>query len=161
MDTTMKEVVSKEVLIEIIKPLIAQQLESFVREHEIKAKEVSLLERLIRVEEELRDQREVIASLLREMNARFEAVDKRFEAMDKRFEALQRQIDSRFGAVQEELKSQKEIIASLLREMNVRFEAVDKRFEAIEKRMGFMQWFMGFGFSFLAILITLINFLMK
>ena len=50
----MNTTISKETLIEIIKPLIAQQLEAFIREHEIKAKEVSLLERLIRIEEELK-----------------------------------------------------------------------------------------------------------
>ena len=86
----MNTTISKETLIEIIKPLIAQQLEAFIREHEIKAKEVSLLERLIRIEEELKAQRDVIASLLREMNARFEAiqkqVDSRFVAADKRFQ---------------------------------------------------------------------------
>ena len=99
----MNGAISKEALIEIIKPLIAQQLETFVREHEIKAKEVSLLERLIRVEEELKVQRDVIASLLREMNARFEAADKHFEEVQKHIEssveAIQKQIDSRFEAV--------------------------------------------------------------
>jgi hypothetical protein len=44
--------------------------------------------------------------LLREMNQRFEAVDRRFEAVDQRFETL-------------------------LREMNQRFEAVDRRFEGV------------------------------
>jgi len=59
-------------------------------------------------------------------------MDKRFEAVDKRFEALQR-------------------------EMNARFEAVDKRFEAMDKRFSMLTWFMGAGFSLLALLIALLK----
>ena len=109
-------VLKKEELIEIIKAIVTEQVEAYVREHEIKAKEFSLLERIIRVEEELKAQREIIASLQREMGARFEAVDKRFEAMDKRF-------------------------------------------ESVEKRLSFLQWFMAGGFTFISVLITIINFL--
>jgi len=151
----MKDTVSRETLIEIIKPLIAQQLETFVREHEIKAKEVSLLERISRVEEELKAQREIIASLQREMIARFEAMDKRFEAMNERFEA----VDKHFEVVEKRFEA-------LQREMDRRFEAVDRRFEAVnirfeslERRLSFLQWFMAGGFTFLSILITLINLL--
>ncbi len=89
----MDEVLKREELIEIIKSLVAEQVEAYVREHEIKAKEFSLLERIIRVEEELKAQREIIASLQREMNARFEALqremDKRFESVEKRLLFLQ------------------------------------------------------------------------
>jgi len=127
----MEEKIPKEELIKVIKPLIAEQLSEFIREYELKAKEISLIERIIRVEEELKAQREIIASLQREMNARFEALqremDKRFEAVDKRFESLQREMD--------------------------------KRFEAVEKRLSFLQWLMAGGFTFVSILITLINFL--
>ena len=36
---------------------------------------------------------------------------------------------------------------------------MDKRFETIEKRLNFIQWFMGAGFAFIAILISIVNFL--
>ena len=126
----MEERISKEELIKVIKPLIAEQLSEFIREYELKAKEISLIERIIRVEEELKAQREIIASLQREMNARFEAMDKRFEAlqreMDKRFEALQREMDKRFEAVDKRFEA-----------VEKRFEAMDKRFESLEKRLSF------------------------
>jgi len=64
------------------------------------------------------------------MDRRFEAINERFEAMDRRFEVI-----------------------------NERFEAMDRRFEAIERRFTFMQWFMGVGFSFLAILIAIVRFI--
>jgi len=45
-----------------------------------------LLERMVRVEEELRAQRTLMDERFGFMAARFEAVDKRFEAVDKRFD---------------------------------------------------------------------------
>ena len=47
-----------------------------------KERELDLVERVVRVEEELKNLREV-------MEVRFEAVNKRFEDMDKRFLQLQ------------------------------------------------------------------------
>lgn len=66
--------------------------------------ERELHERVIRVEEALAHQRELmqqgfaaldkrLEALREEMNQRFEQVDKRFEQMDRRFEALTRRID--------------------------------------------------------------------
>ncbi len=77
---------------------------------------------------------EALLALQREMTARFEVVDKRFEAVDKRFEAMQREMDKGF-------------------------EAMHVRFESLEKRLSFLQWFMAGGFTFLSILITIINML--
>lgn len=66
-----------------------------------------LLERIVRVEEELRAGRELMKQgfdqidrrmedLRSEMNARFEQVDKRFEQVDKRFEELRTDTNARF-----------------------------------------------------------------
>ena len=84
-----------------------------------------------------------MSSFQREMNARFEAVDKRFEAVDKRFEA----VDKRFE--------------DILHQMDKRFEVVDKRFEDMNKRFTSLQWYMGIGFTMLALLITTLTFLAK
>ena len=89
--------------------------------------EIELRERMIRVEEELKHQRELMQQgfvmmdkrfeeLQHQMDKRFEAVDKRFEVVDKRFEELQHQMDKRF-------------------------ESMDKRFEEITRRLDrFMVW---------------------
>jgi len=55
--------------------------------------EIELRERMVRIEEELKHQRELIKTILKQMDKRFEAVDKRFESMDRRFEELTRRID--------------------------------------------------------------------
>ena len=88
--------------------------------------EIELRERMVRVEEELKHQRELIQTLIEQMDKRFEAVDKRFEAVDRRFEA----VDKRF----EEMRT----------DMNARFEAMDKRFETLTNRIDrFMFWSFG------------------
>lgn len=84
--------------------------------------ELDLRERTIRVEEELKHQRELMLTgfsqmdkrfeqMREESNKRFEQVEKRFEQMDKRFE----QVDKRF----EQMHS----------EVSRRFEQLDKQLE--------------------------------
>ncbi len=74
--------------------------------------DLELRERMVRVEEELKHQRELMEQGFRLMEKRFEQIDKRFEQVDKRFE----QVDKRF-------------------------EQVDKRFEQLTTRIDrFMRW---------------------
>jgi len=78
--------------------------------------EIELRERMVRLDEELKHQRELIKTILEQMDKRFESMqqnmDKRFEAVDRRFEAVDR-----------------------------RFESMDKRFEELTRRIDrFMVW---------------------
>ena len=61
--------------------------------------ELDLRERTIRVEEELRHQRELMTEGFKQMDKRFEQIDKRFEQVDKRFE----QVDKRFDQQHQEI----------------------------------------------------------
>ncbi len=67
--------------------------------------EIELRERMVRVEEELKHQRELMMQgfdridkrfeeLLGYMNGRFEQVDKRFEQVERRIENLEKRMDS-------------------------------------------------------------------
>lgn len=76
-----------------------------------------LLERSVRVEEELKHQRLLMRESFEQFEKRFELIEKRFEQVDKRFE----QIDKRFEQVDK------------------RFEQVDKRFEQVDKRLELQQ----------------------
>ena len=99
--------------------------------------DIMFTERIVRVEEGIKHQGELIEKMLEYMEKRFEQVDKRFEemqtAMEKRFE----QVDKRF-------------------------EQVDKRFvelrEDMNKRFSHLQWTMGLGFTLLAALMGIFNF---
>ncbi len=123
----------------------------------IHERELDILERVVRVEDELKNLREVMEERFSKMDERFETMqnqmDKRFEAMqnlmDERFETMQNQMDRRFEA-QRELS-------------NERFEAMqnqmDKRFDAMDKRFSFNQRFLGIGFTAIALLIVVLNYL--
>jgi septation ring formation regulator EzrA len=99
--------------------------------------ELDIRERIVRVEEELKHQRELMLQgfemsnkrfeeMRTDMNKRFEQVDKRFEQVDKRFE----QMDKRFEQVDK------------------RFEQMDKHLTAITNRMDrFMFWSLGLTVS--------------
>jgi septation ring formation regulator EzrA len=99
--------------------------------------ELDIRERIVRVEEELKHQRELMLQgfetsnrrfeeIRTDMNKRFEQVDKRFEQVDKRFE----QVDKRFE------------------QMDKRFEQIDKHLTIITNRMDrFMFWSLGLTIS--------------
>lgn len=55
--------------------------------------ELELRERIVRVEEELKHQRELMFEGFKQMEKCFEQVDKRFEQIDKRFEVMTARID--------------------------------------------------------------------
>jgi len=107
--------------------------------------EIELRERAIRVEEELKHQRELMMEGFKQMEKRFEQVDKRFEQVDKRFEQMQletnkrfEQVDKRFEQMQLEMNKRFE---QMQLETNKRFEQVDKRFEQLTARIDrFMLW---------------------
>jgi chromosome segregation ATPase len=144
---------------EYIKQLVYSILPEVLAQYkEEKGKDISLnplLERLIRLEEELK-------ALRIEMNIRFEAQrkesDARFEAINSRFEAilaeqraLREEMNARFEALTREMDTRFEAI-------NSRFEAMNARFEAMDKRLSFLQWLIGIGIAFLGGLITILNF---
>ena len=93
-----------------------------------------VLERILRMEEELKNQREVMET--------------RFAAVDKRFEDLQGYLDKRLDSVDKRFE-----------DMNKRFEDMNKRFEDMHKRFNGTQWMIGGVFAVLTTLITLYQFL--
>ncbi len=62
-------------------------------------KHFDLLERIVRVEEELKHLRESMDTRFEDMNKRFEDMNKRFEDMNKRFEDMRVDMNRRFTMV--------------------------------------------------------------
>ncbi len=126
-----------------LKAHLAEHIEQLSILTEKKAKEISLTERIIRVEEELKYLRE-------DMNRRFEELikytDKRFEdmqkTMDKRFEDMQKTMDKRFEDMQKTMDKRFE---ELREDMNKRFEMMFK--------------FMSIGFTVVSLLIIVFKFI--
>ena len=86
--------------------LIKQQLGEYVKEHlgdwlaeqglgkPPVVYEIELRERMVRVEEELKHQRELMREGFAQMDKRFEQVDKRFESVQQDIRNLQQRMDS-------------------------------------------------------------------
>ena len=92
--------------------------------------EIELRERMVRVEEALKHQGELIQQLIQQMDKRFEQVDLRFEMIEKRFE----QVDKRF-------------------------EQMDQRFVELQRRMDrFMSWSPGMTLTVGGIVIAVLKF---
>ena len=117
-----------------------EQLQAFALQNEQRSKEYSLMERMVRVEEELKALRETegvhFAAVQKEMAIRFEAMNERFEAMNERFEAMN------------------ERITSFQKENATRFEAMDKRFTQL-------MWTILVGFTMLGSLIGWMGYLAR
>ena len=122
-----------------------------------------ILERIATIEQELKDQRELMAvrfdAMDRRSEERFAAMDRRFEemnerfaerfdAMDRRFDDMGKRSDERFAAVHVRFE-----------DVNKRFEDVNRRFEDMNKRFGSMQWLVGGGVVFLGIMMTVFEFI--
>ena len=59
-------------------------------------RDFSFTERIVRVEEGIKHQGDLLEKMLGHMDKRFEQVDKRFEQVDKRFEELRMDMNTRF-----------------------------------------------------------------
>ncbi len=139
-------------------PGIKQRRSSSANSREI---EIEIRERIVRVEEELKNQNNIIRELIIsvdkrfqefrfEMNARFEQVDKRLDQIDKRLD----QVDKRFEQVDRHFD-----------QVDKRFEQVDKRFDLTDKqidnlrtdmdrRFTMMMWFTGIGLTIVTTFLT-------
>ena len=73
-----------------------------------------LLERSVRVEEELKHQRLLMRESFEQFEKRFELIEKRFEQVDKRFE----QVDKRFEQVDKRLDLQQQEIRLIARKQD-------------------------------------------
>ncbi|WPL17067.1 hypothetical protein Thiowin_02053 [Thiorhodovibrio winogradskyi] len=108
--------------------------------------EIELRERMVRVEDELKNQRELMREGFNQMDKRFElmqiSMDKRFEQVEKRFEQIDKrleQVDKRLELMQADMDKRFEQVDIRFEQVDKRFEQVDKRFEQVDKRFESVQ----------------------
>ncbi len=115
-----------------------------------------ILERTATIEQELKDQRELMAVRFDAMDRRFEETNERFaerfDAMDRRFEDMGKRSDERFAEMGK--RSDDRFAA-----VHVRFEDMNKRFEDMNKRFDSMQWLVGGAFVVIGVLMTVFEFI--
>ncbi|MDP2179647.1 hypothetical protein [Methylicorpusculum sp.] len=110
--------------------------------------EFDIRERIVRVEEELKHQREL-------MLQGFENSNKRFEEVNKHFDEARSDVNKRFEEMRADMNKRFEQVDKRFEQVEKRFEQVDKRFEQIEKHLTiitqrmdrFMFWSLGLTVS--------------
>ena len=115
-------------------------------------RESNLSERFVRVEEELKHQRELMIKGFAQAEKRFEQVDKRFEESRQDMLARFEQVDKRFEQIRED--------------MNKRFEEMfrhtDKRFEdmhyALDRQVSSLRWALGIITTLILAVVTAYRF---
>ncbi|WP_052507369.1 hypothetical protein [Desulfonatronovibrio magnus] len=135
----------------MVREELSDILADFIATQEKRASHVSLIERIVRVEEAQRAHEQLTRSLLEQTNMRFEEmqrnIDKRFDASYKRFEEMQKNMNKRFEAMEKRFEA-----------MDKRFEAMDKRFEGLNRRLDrFMFWALGLTISATFLIITFLR----
>jgi hypothetical protein len=68
------------------------------------------------------------------------------------------ELTERVVRVEEELKSLREVMEARFESVDERFKSIDSRFDTMERRFSSLQWTMGLGFTLLAALMGLFNF---
>jgi predicted RNase H-like nuclease (RuvC/YqgF family) len=117
--------------------------------------EIELRERMVRVEEALKHQGELIQQLIQQMDKRFEQVDLRFGMIEKRFE----QIDKRFEQVDKRFEEFQQQMDRRFEQVDKRFEQMDQRFVELQRRMDrFMFWSLGMTLTVGGIVIAVLKF---
>lgn len=99
---------------------------------------LDLSERILSLEIEQKNSKEIMIS-------RFEAIDKRFEAIDKRFEDQKEYMNKRFEAMEKRFDDQREYM--------------DKRFEAVDKRFSMLITLISIGFVIIGTLMSVYKFI--
>lgn len=170
---------------EYVKPWLREVVDRVIPRAELGGVGSQLLERMVRVEEELKAQRVLMderfgfmerrfeaadkrfEEFADHMERRFEAVDKRFEAMDKRFEAVDKRFEDLIGAMNTRFEdltgAMDKRFEDLIGATNTRFEdligAMDRRFESVENRFNLLTWMIGVGFVVITSLTTVFGLL--
>ena len=141
---------------EYVKPWIREMFDEAARERS-RTDDANLLNRAIRVEEELRSQRELMDvrfdGLMREMDQRFVA---QRQEMDQRFAAQRQEMDQRFVAQRRDMMqrfdAQDARHESLQREMNLRFDQTSAQIRRTDV-------FVAIGFTIVTVAVTLVGLL--
>ena len=128
-----------------VKPWLRSVVKDMIPRHELAGVDAQLLERMVRVEEELKAQR-----LL--MDERFGFMEHRFAAMDKRFEEMLGYTNSRFEAVDKRFDAVDKRFEESLEHTNTRFADLTTQMNA---RFTSLSWMIGVGFVVLTSLTTL------
>ena len=116
-----------------------------------------LLERVLRIEEELKAGREVMIAKFEASDRRFESIDLRIgdliKTMDDRFRTAAKTSDDRFNSL---IKTIDDRFRTAAKASDDRFAGLDDRFARINRHIGVVKWFVISSFVVLGSIISLV-----
>ena len=156
-------------LVEVATPLAMgpQIMERFAR---VEERIVDVDERLLRLDGKVSDLNDRTLVVQEELKHQRELIATRFEASDRRFEEMQAYLDKRFEAVDRRFEAVDRRFEDMHTSMNTRFASADKRFASVDKRFEDLisnmnkrfaetRWMMGGVVVLLATMMSLYQFL--
>ncbi len=149
---------SRETL-ESIEEYVRGNLKNWLRE-EAKDQIPLLMERSVRIEEELKTQRELMHQGFAHMEKSLNLMERRFEQVDKRFEELRSDMNARFEQVDkrfEQIDRRFEQVDKRFEQVDRRFEQVDKRFEQVDKRFEEMHGYATRWFTVISVVLVILS----
>ena len=117
-----------------------------------------LMERMVRVEEELKARRELLLTHVRTSHRRFDDANKRFDDANKRFDDANKHFDDANKHF-DDANKRFDDANKRFDDVNRRFDDVNRRFDDNSRRHTATQWFVGVGFVVLTTWVTLYQFL--
>lgn len=134
--------------------------------------EIRILERMVKVEEELKYLRENFNTAMSRIDDKFSLVinlietqrvetNQRFEQVYKHLELLQHSIDKRFEQVDKRFEQVDKRFESFQHSIDKRFEQMDKRFDDVNKKFTILVWAIGLGFTLTITAMTIMTTLLK
>ena len=131
---------------EYVKPWLRELVHQMAPRNEFDDVSTQLLDRMVRVEEELKTHTELLKVHTEELKAMGEALRSQGEAIKSQGEALRDHT--------EELRAQRELLGTQRELMDERFAFTKERFELIDKRFTTLTWMIGVGFVVITSLTT-------
>ena len=112
-------------------------LDSLSYPRSIQAWDIELRERIVRIEEELKNQRELMKQGFEQVDRRIDQVEKHIDQVEKRIDQVEKRID----------------------QVDKRIDQVDRRFEQFEKRLTIITVLIGTGFTMVTVLMSIFKFI--
>lgn len=133
-------------IVEYVKPWLRELVQEMAPRREPDDLSPQLLERMVRVEEELKGVTEVLVVHTEQLRTQGETLKVHTEQLKSQGETLRDH--------SEELRAQREMLATQRELMDERFAFTKERFEMIDKRFTTLTWMIGAGFALLTSLTT-------
>ena len=140
-----------EIIGDYVQKKLPVWLDSLSYPRSIQAWDMELRERIVRIEEELKNQHELMKQGFEQVDRRIDQVDKRIDQVDKRIDQVEKRID--------QVEKRIDQVDKRIDQVDKRIDQVDRPFEQFEKRLTIITVLIGTGFTMVTVLMSIFKFI--